>query len=148
MVKMLYWHLTAKEVSETQYPVDKLKHWEIRCGFSEESYFSLYWFKVGVPYDKESINGVAMYTVECTKEISSGLEEFLSNTFGGNIVKKSYRTFFSGAKIELDNKFISDLAKNISAKFDAGGEIWLEFEGLTDEESKTLFPSKSLLIAN
>jgi len=148
MVKMLYWHLTAKEVSATQYPVDKLMHWEVRCGFSEESYFSLYWFKVGVPYDKEPINGVALYTVECTKEIASGLEEFLSNTLGGKIIKKSFRTFFSGAKIELDNKFISDLAGKIITKFNAGGEIWLEFDGLTDEESKTLFPSKSLLIAN
>jgi hypothetical protein len=148
MAKMLYWHLTPQEVSETQYPAEKLIHWEIRVGFSEESYFSIYWFKVGVPYDKESINGVGMYTVECSKEVANTLEEFLSNTIGGNIVRRGYRTFFAGANIGRDNRSLSDLAKKLSTKFNAGGEIWLEFDGLTDGEAQTLFPEKSIPIAN
>ncbi len=148
MTRILYWHLTPQEVSETQYPMEKLNHWEIRCGFSEESYFSIYWFKVGIPYDKEPINGVAMYTVECSKEVGCALEEFLSSIIGGNILKRSYRTFFSGANVQLDNNSISDLAKKLVKKFNVGGEIWLEFDGLTDEEAQTLFPSKSLQIAN
>ena len=65
MTRMLYWHLTPQEVNDTTYPVEKLVHWEIRVGFSEESYFSVFWFKMGVPYDKEPINGIAMYAVEC-----------------------------------------------------------------------------------
>lgn len=148
MVKMLYWHLTPQEVSETQYPMEKLVHWEIRCGFSEESYFSVYWFKVGVPYDKEPINGIAMYAVECSREVVTALQEFLSSTVGGDIVKRGYRTFFSGANISIDNKSISEFAKKLMAKFNIGGEIWLEFDGLTDEEAATLFPEKSLQIAN
>lgn len=148
MAKVLYWHLTPKEVAETNYPVEKVIHWEIRCGFSEESYFSIYWFKVGIPLDKEPVNGIAMYTVNCSKEVASELEEFLSNTVGGNIIKRGYRTFFSGADIERDNKSLSDLAKKLVEKFKAGGEIWLEFDNLTDGEAQTLFPEKSLPIVN
>jgi len=147
MARMLYWHLTPQEVSDTTYPVEKLVHWEIRCGFSEESYFSVFWFKMGVPYDKEPINGIAMYAIECNEEIVTVLEEFLKNMLGGSIVKKSPRTFLSGAKIALDNKFIADLATQLAKKFDAGGEIWLEFDGLTEDEQQQLFPSKSLQIA-
>lgn len=148
MTKMLYWHLTPKEVSETEYPAEKLIHWEIRCGFSEESYFSVYWFKIGIPYDKEPVNGVAMYTVGCSKEIASTLEYFLSNTIGGNVVKRGYRIFFAGANIGRDNKSLSELAKKLVNKFNAGGEIWLEFDGLTDEEARTLFPEKSIPIVS
>jgi hypothetical protein len=148
MPKMLYWHLTPQEVSETPYPEQKLIHWEIRCGFSEESYFSIYWFKVGVPYDKEPINGIALYAVECGKEVVKQLEEFLLKTVGGNIVRRAYRVFFSGARVERDNKSLGDLAVKLVNRFNAGGEIWLEFEGLTDEEAQTLFPEKSLQIAS
>ncbi len=148
MTKMLYWHLTPQEVSDTAYPTEKLVHWEIRCGFSEESYFSIYWFKEGIPHDKEPINGVGMYTVECSKEVANSLEEFLSNTIGGSIVKRAYRTFFSGANIGRDNKSLSDLAKKLVSKFNAGGEIWLEFDALTDGEVQTLFPEKSLQITS
>ena len=63
-------------------------------------------------------------------------------------MKKGYRTFFAGANIERDNISLSDLAKKIVTKFNAGGEIWLEFDGLSDEEVQTLFPSKSLPVAN
>ncbi|MEM2759511.1 MAG: hypothetical protein QXU32_03640 [Nitrososphaerales archaeon] len=148
MAKVLYWHLTPQEVSETPYPTEKLIHWEVRCGFSEESYISIYWFKVGIPYDKEPINGVAMYTVECSKEVSAALEEYLSKTIGGNMVKRGHRAFFAGANVARDNKSLSDFAKKLVAKFNAGGEIWLEFDGLTDQEAQTLFPEKAVPIAN
>ncbi|MFQ5940342.1 MAG: hypothetical protein ACE5KA_01405 [Nitrososphaerales archaeon] len=147
MAKILYWHLTPQEVSETPYPAEKLIHWEIKCGFSEESYFSIYWFKVGIPYDKEPINGVALYMVECS-QIANELEAFLLNTIGGKIVKRGYRTFFAGANIGNDNISLSDLAKKLVTEFHAGGEIWLEFDGLTDREVQTLFPSKSVPITN
>ena len=147
MARMLYWHLTPQEVSNTVYPVEKLVHWEIRCGFSEESYFSVFWFKAGVPYDKEPINGIAMYAVECSDEIVNALEDFLKSKFGGEILRRSYRTFLSGARIALDNRFIADLATQLTAKFSAGSEIWLEFDGLTADEVSLLFPSKSLTIA-
>ncbi len=144
---MLYWHLTPQEVSSTAYPVEKLVHWEIRCGFSEESYFSVFWFKMGIPYDKEPINGIAMYAVECSEETVTTLEEYLKNTLGGSIVRKSPRIFLSGAKITLDNKFIADIAMQLTRRFDAGSEIWLEFDDLTEDEQQQLFPSKSLPIA-
>lgn len=147
MARMLYWHLTPQEVSSTPYPADKLVHWEIRCGFSEESYFSVFWFKVGVPYDKEPVNGVAMYAVECSNEIVAALEEFLKATLGGEILRRSPRIFLSGAKVGLENRFIANLANQLVSKFNAGSEIWLEFDGLTEDEVKKLFPSKSLPIA-
>ena len=147
MTRMLYWHLTPQEVSSTAYPVEKLVHWEIRCGFSEESYFSVFWFKTGVPYDKEPISGIAMYAVECSEEIVTALEDFLKNSLGGTIIKKSPRTFLSGARIALDNRFIANLTMQLTKKFDAGGEIWLEFDNLTEDEAKQLFPLKSLQIA-
>jgi len=147
MVRMLYWHLTPQEVSDTAYPVEKLIHWEVRCGFSEESYFSVFWFKAGIPYDKEQINGIAMYAVECSDEIVTTLEDFLKNILGGNIIRKSPRTFLSGARVALDNKFIANLTTQLTKKFGAGGEIWLEFDGLTEDEEKQLFPSKALQIA-
>jgi hypothetical protein len=146
MGRTLYWHLTAQEVNDTSYPAEKLLHWEIRCGFSEESYFSVYWFRTGTPYDKEPINGIAFYGVECSGEVMNALEDFLKNNLGGSIIKRGYRTFLSGAKVEIDNKFLADLALQITRKFGAGGEIWLEFEGLSEEEEQTLFPSKSLSI--
>jgi len=144
---MLYWHLTPQEVSSTTYPVEKLIHWEIRCGFSEESYISVFWFKAGVPYDKEPITGIAMYAVECSEDIVTTLEDFLKNQLGGTIIKKSPRTFLSGARVALDNTFIANLATQVTKKFDAGSEIWLEFDQLTEDEAKQLFPSKSLQIA-
>ena len=147
MARMFYWHLTPQEVSSTTYPVEKMVHWEIRCGFSEESYFSVFWFKMGIPYDKEPINGIAMYAVECSEETVTTLEDYLKNTLGGSIVRKSPRTFLSGAKVTLDNKFIADLAMQLTRRFDAGSEIWLEFDDLTEDEQQRLFPSKSLPIA-
>jgi len=147
MARMLYWHLTPQEVSGTPYPAEKLVHWEIRCGFSEESYFSVFWFKLGVPYDKEPISGIAMYAVECSEEIVTALEDFLKDTLGGSIIRKSPRTFLSGARVALDNGFIANLATQLTKKFNAGGEIWLEFDDLTEDEAKQLFPSKSLQIA-
>ena len=66
---------------------------------------------------------------------------------GGNIIKKSPRTFLSGAKVSLDNKFIADLATQLAKKFGASDEIWLEFDGLTEDEQQQLFPSKALEIA-
>lgn len=147
MTRTLYWHLTPQEVNNTPYPAEKLVHWEIRCGFSEESYFSVFWFKAGVPYDKEPISGVAMYAVECNDETVTVLEDFLKNVLGGSIIRKSTRTFLSGARIALDNKFIANLATQLTRKFNAGSEIWLEFDNLTEDEEKQLFPSKSLQIA-
>lgn len=147
MVRMLYWHLTPQEVSNTTYPTEKLIHWEIRCGFSEESYFSVFWFKAGVPYDKEPISGIAMYAVECSEETVTALEDYLKNQLGGTIIKKSPRTFLSGARVGLDNTFIANLATQLTKKFGTGSEIWLEFDQLTDDEAKQLFPSKSLQIA-
>lgn len=146
MGRMLYWHLTPQEVNDTPYPADKLVHWEIRCGFSEDSYFSVYWFRAGAPYDKEAINGVAVYGVNCSQEVVTELEDFLKNMLAGNIIRRSYRTFLSGAKITLENKFLADLATKLIKKFNAGGEIWLEFDELSEEEVSTLFPSKSLSI--
>ncbi len=147
MGRMLYWHLSPQEVSSTAYQVEKLIHWEIRGGFSEESYFSVFWFRGGILHDKEPINGIAMYAVECGPEIVNSLEDFLVNMIGGNVLKKGHRTFLSGAKITLDNKFIANLATQVMTKFGVGGEIWLEFDGLMEEEQKQLFPSKSLQIA-
>lgn len=148
MTRALFWHLTPSEVGETPYPAEKLLHWEIRCGFSEESYFSVFWFKTGVPYDKEPVSGLGMYAVECSEEVTATVEDFLKRTLGGEIVRKSHRTFLSNAKVGLDNAFVSNLALQLSKTFGAGSEIWLELDGLGEEESKLLFPSKSVQIAN
>ncbi len=147
MVRALYWHLTPEEVKATPYPVGKLVHWEIRCGFSESSYFSVFWFRGGVPFDKEPMSGLGMYVVECSDEVRSAVEEFLRQTVGGSIVRKSQRTFISEAKVSAENEFIVNLATQLTGRFKAGSEIWLEFEGLAEEESKQLFPSKFIQVA-
>ncbi|MEM3121690.1 MAG: hypothetical protein QXT78_04885 [Candidatus Nitrosocaldus sp.] len=149
MARILYWHLTPQEVLAKPYPVDKLLHWEVRCIFSREpeSYSSLYWFKAGVPYDKEPILGIAFYANGISKELEDEMIKFLQDKVGGTLMRRSYRVFFSDARISIDNEYIARLALSMDERFNARSEVWLEFDGLSDDEVKSLYTAKAVPVA-
>ncbi|MEM0364659.1 MAG: hypothetical protein QW450_03970 [Candidatus Nitrosocaldus sp.] len=147
MARILYWHLTPQEVLAKPYPVDKLLHWEIRCILSAESYSSLYWFKAGVPYDKEPILGLAFYANGVSKGLEDEMIEFIHARVGGRLMRRGERTFFAYARAGIDNEYIARLALSMEAKFNARCEIWLEFDLLNDDEVKSLYTAKAVPIA-
>ncbi|MCS6767535.1 MAG: hypothetical protein RMJ59_01350 [Candidatus Nitrosocaldus sp.] len=147
MARMLYWHLTPQEVLAKPYPVDKLIHWEVRCTFSRDSYCSVYWFRAGVPYDKEPILGIAFYANGLSRELEEDLIRFLHERVGGRLMRRSYRTFFAEARIRSDNEYVAGLALSIAERFNAVCEIWLELDGLSDVEAKALYTAKAVPVS-
>lgn len=147
MARVLYWHLTPQEVLAKPYPVGKLLHWEIRCIISKESYSSIYWFKAGVPYDKEPILGLAFYAIGISKELEDEMIEFIHGKVGGRLMRRGERTFFADARIGIDNEYVAGFALSMEDKFDARCEIWLEFDLLSDDEVKSLYTAKAVPIA-
>lgn len=147
MVRILYWHLNPQEVLAKPYPVDKLLHWEVRCIFSRDSYCSVYWFKAGIPYDKEPILGIAFYANGISRELEDEIIRFLHGKVGGTLMRRSYRVFFSGARIGMDNGYIAGLALSMEERFKTTCEIWLEFDGLSDVEAKVLYTAKAVPVA-
>ncbi len=145
-MRVMYWHLTPNEVLSKPYPVEKLLHWEIRGYFSEASYFSIYWFKHGIPYDKEPIVGIALYTIECSKDVEDSIVEFLHAKYGGEVMRRGYRTFIAFADTARDNNSIARLALELAERFKAVCEIWLEFDGISNEEAKQLYANKAIPI--
>lgn len=145
MARILYWHLTPDNVANKEYPVDKLIHWEIRSYLNEQSYISIYWFKTGVPFDKEPINGLALYGYEVNNNVIEKVKDFVTQEFGGEVLMRSHRIFFDNSRIITDNRSIASLAKKIDEKFKTVSEIWLEFNDMEEEFAKKLF-KKPLII--
>ena len=145
MAKVLYWHLTPDEVAGKEYPIDKLIHWEIRLFFDERSYISIFWFKEGVPFDKEPINGIAMYGYEIVDSKVEEVKDYLHEQVGGEVLRRSHRIFFEDSKRLLDNKSIAELANMLKDRFNAIVEIWLEFDGIDEKDAKKIF-KKPLII--
>lgn len=145
MARVLYWHLTPDDVANKEYPEDKLIHWEIRSYLDEKSYISIYWFRSGVPFDKEPINGLAMYGYEIDDSIIEKVKDFISREFGGEVLTRSHRIFFDNSKVIIDNRSIAALAKKIDQQFKLISEVWLEFEDIEEGFAKKLF-KKPLII--
>ncbi len=131
-------HITPKDLASREYPEDKLIHWEIRA-YRGESYVSLYWFKEGIPFDKEPINGLALYGYEISDNDLKLFADYIHKEFGGNVLRRSYRIFLENSKIIKDNKSLADLAEDISREFKLVSEIWLEFDGIEESLAKRLF---------
>ncbi len=144
-MRILYWHLTPMEVLARPYPVEKLLYWEVRGYFSQDSYFSIYWFKAGIPYDKEPIVGLAFYTFNCN-HIENGMLRFLVERFRGEVMRRGNRVFIAYADVRSDNVSLADLATEVADRFKSVCEIWLEFDGLSDEEVKHLYTAKAIPI--
>ncbi len=145
MAKVLCWHLSADEVANKVYPEENLIHWEIRSFFNEQSYISIYWFKYGIPFDKEPINGIAIYGYEVDNNILDRVKVFLHKKFEGNILTRAHRIFFDNAKRITDNVSIASLTKEIDKEFKCVSEIWLEFDNIDEGLIKQLF-NKPLII--
>ncbi len=145
MARVLYWHLTPDDIANKEYPIDKLIHWDIRSYLNEQSYISIYWFKNGIPFDKEPINGLAMYDYEVNNDIIEEIKDYINREFGGDILRRSHRIFFYNSKIITDNRSIALLAKKIDERFKTVSEIWLEFDEIDEEFAKKLF-KKPLII--
>ncbi len=138
-MRVLYWHLTPQEVLARSYPIEKLLYWEVRGYFSQESYFSIYWFKHGVPYDKEPIVGIVVYIIGFNEHAERSIVEFLHHRFGGEVMRRGYRTFIAFANVRIDNESVARLALDVAERFKVVCEIWLEFDNLSEDEVKALY---------
>lgn len=145
MAKILYWHLTIDDVKNREYPTDKLVHWEIRTIINEESHLSIFWFRDGIPFDKEPINGIAMYGYEVEHNLVERMKDILHKELGGDILVRSHRIFLDKCNIRIDNKSIAELATKVSNELGYRSEIWLEFDNIDENYAKKLF-NKPLII--
>ncbi len=139
MARVLYSHLNADDVASKAYPEGHLIHWEIRSFFTEQSYISIYWFKYGIPFDKEPINGIAFYGYEADENILNDVREYLYKKFEGKLLVRSHRIFFDNSKVIIDNISIATLAKDIDKQFKCMSEISLEFDNIEEELVRQLF---------
>lgn len=149
-LRIRYWRLKINEVLEAMYPQDKVNHWEIKCMQGEYQHFGIFWFKYGAPFDKEPVHGICFYHNEVPQKTVESLSEFLQSRYGGRIFYKQSRVFFQGSKEFSDPKEISQLANEISLKFNGPVELTIEFEKVTQEEQDknefNLPPKKALPI--
>ncbi|MGD1835344.1 MAG: hypothetical protein ACPKQO_06445 [Nitrososphaeraceae archaeon] len=147
-MRVRYWHLNITETLNSEYPLEKINHWEIKCLTGEYQHFGVFWYKYGTPFDKEPIKGICFYYNEITENQINELIKFLTGKFQGEILRRQTRVFLKGSKEIMDSKSIGQLANEISLKFNAPVEITIEFEKLLKEEieeNKFNFPEKKAL---
>jgi hypothetical protein len=102
----------------------------------EYQHFGVFWYRYGIPYDKEPVHGICFYYNEIPQETIQRLADFLNNKFGGNILHRKTRIFLPGSKEFADPESIGTLANELSIKFNAPHDITLEFEKVTQEEQE------------
>ncbi|MFB5599135.1 MAG: hypothetical protein ACE5SW_02775 [Nitrososphaeraceae archaeon] len=147
-MRVRYWHLNIQETLKSNYPVEKINHWEIKCLCGEYQHFGVFWFKYGTPLDKEPVHGICFYYNEIEQKIIEELIQYLTNRFGGKTLFRQTRVFLSGSKVIFDPASIGRLANDLSLKFTAPVEITIELEKVSDEDitnNKFNFPPKKAL---
>lgn len=133
-VRVRFWRLTITDMLSAGYPVDKANHWDIKCMQGEYEHFGVFWFKYGIPFDKEPVNGLGMYFNEVPKQTVEDILSFLQSKFGGRILYRQSRAFLQGAKEFADPKSVAMLANELSLKYNAPVELTVEFEKADKEE--------------
>lgn len=150
-MRLRYWRIDVPDLSEANYPVEKVNHWEIKCMQGEYQHFGVFWYRYGTPYDKEPVHGICFYYNEIPLQIVQAIIDLLQSKFGGKVIYRKTRVLLEGSKEFSDPKSIGSLADEISMKFHAPIEITIEFEKVTREEQDqntfNLPPSKALPIA-
>jgi hypothetical protein len=135
-MRMRYWHLDIREVLNAKYPIEKANHWEITCMFGENQRFGIFWFKYGIPYDKEPVRGLCFYYNEIPQKTIQEMIDFLQSRFGGKILYRQTRVFFQGSNEFADPKSVGILANELSLRFNVPVEITIEFEKITQQEQE------------
>src|SRR5438105_1691150 len=100
----------------------------------EYEHFGIFWFRYGIPYDKEPVNGLGMYFNEVPKQTVEDILAYLQSKYGGRILYRQSRAFLQGAKEFADAKSLGLLANELSLKYNAPVELTLEFERADKDE--------------
>ncbi len=149
-MRVRFWRLSISDMLAADYPDDKVNHWDIKCMQGEYEHFGVFWFRYGIPYDKEPVHGLGMYFNDVPKDVVEKVVAFLQSKFGGRPVYRQSRAFLPGSKEFSDHNSIGVLANELSLKFDAPVELTLEFEKASkedvDKESFKLPVAKALPI--
>lgn len=148
MKRIRYWKLTAEEMKRITYDTAKLLNWEIKAILDPDDarFVGLFWYKLGNPVDYESIQGIAFYHNNITKDMVDDLTKFLQSKFKGNVKTKDERIFLSNSDEITESTDIASLAEQVDEKFHTTSIITLEFEGMDAEEQQTTgLPESKLL---
>ncbi|MEO9320435.1 MAG: hypothetical protein ABI361_07160 [Nitrososphaera sp.] len=133
-MRVRFWRLTINDLLNANYPAEKANHWDIKCMQGEFEHFGVFWFRYGIPFDKEPVNGLGVYFNEIPKQTVEGVLAFLQSKFGGRIKYRQSRAFLEGAREFTDAKSIGLLANELSLKFNAPVELTVEFEKADKDE--------------
>ena len=129
-----YWRLGVNDLLNSNYPLEKANHWDIKCLQGEYEHFGVFWFRYGTPFDKELINGICFYYNDIPQEKVQQLLDFLQQKYGGKVLFRQSRVFLQGSREFNDKNEIANLANEIIYKFNGPIEITLEFEKVTQED--------------
>ena len=139
MSKQRYWKLTPDEIENLSYNEGKLLNWEIK-GIREPEvnavFIGVFLYRNGTPLDYKSVKGITYYHNNLPLTELPKITKFLKNKFGGKENEKGGRIFLEDSKEIYSPKDIALLAKELESNFNTKSVISLEFENLTEEESK------------
>ncbi len=146
-MRVRYWRLNLDELKKGNYPMENVNHWEIKCLQGEHEHFGVFWYKYGTPFDKEPVNGICFYYNEILPEKVQDIADFLYSKYGGKIAYRQTRGFLQGSKEFADKESISNLAEELSKRYNAPIEMTLEFEKIKKEQQDKVitFPSSKAL---
>ena len=131
------------------YNEGKLLNWEIK-GIREPEvnavFIGVFLYRNGTPLDYKSVKGITYYHNNLPLSELPNITKFLKNRFGGKENEKGGRIFLEDSKEIYSPKDIALLAKELESNFNTKSIISLEFENLTEKESKeSRLPDSKLL---
>ena len=148
-MRVRYWRLNFDDLANGEYPVENVNHWEIKCLQGEYEHFGIFWYKYGTPFDKEPVNGICFYYNDIPLDKVEDIANLLKSKYGGKVAYRQTRVFLQGSKEFADKQSITNLAEELSSKYNAPIEITIEFEKIekeTQDQVITLPQNKGLPI--
>lgn len=148
-MRIRYWRLNFDDLANGEYPVENVNHWEIKCLQGEYEHFGIFWYKYGTPFDKEPVNGICFYYNDIPLDKVEDIANLLKSKYGGKVAYRQTRVFLQGSKEFADKQSITNLAEELSSKYNAPIEITIEFEKIekdTQDQVITLPQNKGLPI--
>lgn len=136
---MRYWKITSEELAGYTYDENNLLNWEIKCirePEDEAHFIGVFMYRHGTAYDYESIKGICYFYNNIDREEVPAITSFLQEKYGGKDMEKGERVILKGSKAIYSAKDISELAKEMEAKFNTKAVISLEFENITADALK------------
>jgi len=137
--RMRYWKITSEELAGYTYDENNLLNWEIKCirePEDEAHFIGVFMYRHGTAYDYESIKGICYFYNNIDREEVPKITSFLQEKYGGKDMEKGERVILKGSKAIYSAKDISELAKEMEAKFNTKAVISLEFENITADALK------------